>query len=94
MCDLLAHEWFLIKHVEVLVRFRTIAKTAVILSCRVHLHEDLLCIRGAICVQKVIGGVGIVVWIFLEAFQTLQVDDLLDNVQALQIYNNRRKGED
>ena len=81
--DLLLDEWLLVQHSEVLIRPWALAETAIVLRRAIHLHEDVFCIGLSVHVQKVIRGHGVVSWILLEAFQSFQVHNLFDNVQAL-----------
>ena len=81
--DLQLDEWLLVQHSVVLVRLWTLSETAIVLRCAVHLHEDVFCIGLSVHVEKVIRRLRIVRWILFEAFQSFQVHNLLDNVQAL-----------
>ena len=80
---LLTDERFLVQHIKVLVGLRALTKSTIVLRCVIHPHKDVLCVRRRLCVQKVIRGVGIVAWVFLEAFQSAQVHNLFDHMKTL-----------
>jgi len=73
----------LVQHSKIFVGLGAGTETAIVLSRRCHLEEDLLCVGHHLLVQKVTSRLTIVGGVLLEAFQPFQVDNLLYHVQAL-----------
>ena len=84
LADLLLDKWLLIEYSEVLVRLRSLSESAVVLTRRVHLHKDILCVGRCSIIQKVVCRLRVIFRSLLEAFHSLEVDNLLDHMQTLQ----------